>query len=151
VIVVGNFDVKDGSQKPGFYNTGKWYELFSGDSLDVTATDMNLSLKAGEYRIYSNRKMAYPYSTGPNFAAETQVAVWPNPASDLCRISITVPGTTNCTAEIFALNGRREALLYSGNMNDRLSLEWNPPATGAWLLRVQAGNQIMTRKILVVK
>ena len=48
VVVIGNFDVNQGSIVPAFNHTGKWYEFFTGDSLDVTSLTASVELAAGE-------------------------------------------------------------------------------------------------------
>ena len=60
VVVLGNFDVTSGSLDPNFSKAGKWYEYFSGDSLEVSNTSDVIIMEAGEYRIYSTERLTTP-------------------------------------------------------------------------------------------
>ncbi len=151
MVVVGNFDVKEGTITPGFYNTGKWYELFTGDSLDVTSIDVSLILKAGEYRIYSNKKLPFPYKIDNNPADNAIVTISPNPVSDLCSIEISSPGISHCVVEIYNTNGSLVEKLYNGKVENQIQLTWQPPVSGTFIVKVQLGNQVITRKIVSVK
>jgi 1,4-alpha-glucan branching enzyme len=148
MVVLGNFDVKDGSITANFYNTGKWYEFFSGDSLDVTSTDLSITLKAGEYRIYTNTKLPFPYQVNNNEPGITSVNVIPNPVYDICKIDIKHPGISTCGASIFDITGKQISTIFNGQMNSTLSLQWNPPSPGIYILKVQTGNQVTIKKII---
>ena len=56
-LVIGNFGVTEDEIQPGFTKTGWWYELFSGDSLNITDVNQSVSLEAGEYVLYASKKM----------------------------------------------------------------------------------------------
>jgi len=63
VVVIGNFDVVKQNIIPNFQNTGVWYELYSGESIDVIDTQIELELAPGEYRIYSTKQLETPEIT----------------------------------------------------------------------------------------
>ena len=56
VTVLGNFDIITQEVDPAFPNTGKWYEFFTGDSLEVSNPTQPISFLPGEYRLYTTRK-----------------------------------------------------------------------------------------------
>jgi len=60
VMVYGNFDVVQQSSTVTFPSTGEWYNLFSGDSINVSATSQSVTLQPGEYYIYTHIFMAAP-------------------------------------------------------------------------------------------
>ncbi len=88
VAVCGNFDVVAGTISPGFHQGGTWYDYLSGDSITVTSPTMALTLQAGEYHIYTSKKLAKPLYTGigedtlPGLQKTTRAVVFPNPASE---------------------------------------------------------------------
>ena len=47
VAVFGNFDVSAQNYTMNFQNTGKWYEFFSGDSLNITNTALANNTSTG--------------------------------------------------------------------------------------------------------
>lgn len=55
VAIVGNFDLKNVGTTFSFPHTGRWYNFFENDSLEVTAPQ-NLNLKPGEFYIYTSKK-----------------------------------------------------------------------------------------------
>jgi len=151
MVVLGNFDVKDGNITANFYSTGKWYEFFSGDSLEVTSTDLSIPLKAGEYRIYTSKKLPFPYDVENVRANVSTVLVHPNPAAERCIIEITYPGNSGCMAEVFNMEGTHVKTIFEGAISNKLTLEWNPPSSGIYMLRVTTGNEVKFRKIIFTR
>lgn len=63
VRILGNFDVAFSPLDPSFSMSGWWYDYFSGDSLWVEDTHNQIGLQAGEYKIYTSKKLARPNIT----------------------------------------------------------------------------------------
>ncbi len=95
VVIIGNFDVYGGSIVPGFYNTGTWYDYFTGDSLVVSSTSDPVNLLAGEYHLYTSKKLPKPLFTGLDEPlpflenGDDNLVIYPNPASD--HITLMAP------------------------------------------------------------
>ncbi len=85
LVVIGNVDVKDASIDPQFTKVGTWYDYFNGDSIIVTNVASGRPLKAGEWHIYTSKRLS---SGKPGV-----VAVYENPVS-------VVPSTFLATQEI---------------------------------------------------
>jgi hypothetical protein len=87
-VVIGNFDVTSSSASVGFAHTGYWYNYLTGDSILVSGNTMVITLAAGEYRVYTDKKITNPYAKqilGGSAGAEelesnAQMRVYPNPA-----------------------------------------------------------------------
>ena len=84
-LVLGNFDVYSTAVNVPFHHVGWWYDYFSGDSIQVTNASTTMSFGPGEYRIYTDQKLATPSvllgqdePTLPGIS----VLVYPNPAED---------------------------------------------------------------------
>ncbi len=60
VTIVGNFGVNSAEVNPNFQHTGKWYDFFSGDSIEVTNTEQRINLAPSEFHIYSTVKLFTP-------------------------------------------------------------------------------------------
>ncbi|MCT4601849.1 MAG: alpha-amylase family glycosyl hydrolase [Marinifilum sp.] len=60
VRIIGNFDVKKGNISANFSKTGTWYDYFSGQEINVTATDASIALHPGEYHIYTTKQLTQP-------------------------------------------------------------------------------------------
>ena len=55
-IVIANLDNYSSTGYPVFHQPGTWYEYFSGDSINVTNTTMQITMAPGEYKIYTTVK-----------------------------------------------------------------------------------------------
>jgi hypothetical protein len=94
-VVIGNFDVTSSSASVGFARTGYWYNYLTGDSIKVSGAMMVITLAAGEYRVYTDKKIANPYAKqilGGSAGAEelvnnTQMRVYPNPAQSTIQLA----------------------------------------------------------------
>ena len=148
MVVLGNFDVNEGTIIPDFYQTGTWYEFFTGDTLNVTNVTANIALKAGEYRIYSNKKLDFLYNIGEQQSNQTTVTVIPNPVNERCDIVIKHDGNANCKAAIYDMNGKLVQTLFIGTITNNLVLQWNPLSKGIFVLKVCTNNAVTSRKIV---
>ena len=60
MVVLGNFRTDAGiSANPSFQKTGTWYELLSGETLQVTNTSMAIDIPAGGLKIYTDRRIIF--------------------------------------------------------------------------------------------
>lgn len=60
VLIYGNFGTSNTNVQPFFPNTGWWYDIITGDSLNVTDVNMTISYAAGEYHVYANNRWFVP-------------------------------------------------------------------------------------------
>ena len=96
VHVIANTDVVSVNTTYDFHDTGKWYEIFSGDSLRVTNKNMPITLAAGAYRLFTNKRMELQRKVQiPNNTADVSgsagILAFPNPASDMLHITAVEP------------------------------------------------------------
>ncbi|WKZ58099.1 MAG: alpha-amylase family glycosyl hydrolase [Cyclobacteriaceae bacterium] len=93
VQVVVNFDLTIRTASVAFPHTGTWYDYYAfGEPVNVTATPFNISLKPGEYKIFTDVEITNPLITSTeNPLAEVQVSVYPNPASDVLMVNSDKP------------------------------------------------------------
>lgn len=88
LVVIGNFGLGDESINPNFPSSGIWYDYFSGDSIDVNLTSEMINLKAGEWHIFTDKKL----NDGlPGVVAvyENPVTISPDPFTKNDQITIT--------------------------------------------------------------
>jgi len=89
ITLIGNFGLTIQTMIPGFQHTGTWYEFFSGKEIQVTDLNSNLLLSAGEFQLYSDKKLPsfseITTSTRVNLL-NSAVRIYPNPVTDLLRI-----------------------------------------------------------------
>ncbi|MEI7662496.1 MAG: alpha-amylase family glycosyl hydrolase [Bacteroidota bacterium] len=95
--ILGNFDVIGRNVTPNFTKTGKWYEFYTGDSLNVTDVAASLAFKAGEYRLYTTVKLAKPYFTAidenplPWMKGKGSLMIYPNPSKGEFSVIADLP------------------------------------------------------------
>jgi hypothetical protein len=120
VTIVGNFDVEIGTINPTFQHTGKWYNYFAGDSIDVVNVTDVISLEPGEYRIYTDVKLAKPeigLGTGRTILADKlRTTIYPNPSDGAFNISFELTNSSTVELSIIDLNGRSVSHLFSGRL-----------------------------------
>jgi glycosidase len=157
VVILGNFDVKPGTILPGFSHTGTWYEYFTGQPLAVTDQAENMTLQAGEYRMYTDVQLPTPLiGTGINDhydRGEGSLKVYPNPSRDF-NIEITMAGNSYLGLDLFDLSGRRLGNIYNGQLpagtfNFNFSGSEYNLNKGMYFLRSITGGNSEVVKILV--
>ncbi len=125
VVVIGNFDVEDGTIVPGFPHTGSWYNYFEGTEMDVTDVGMEISLQAGEYRIYTDVELESPdIGTGIEspLIKKSNIAsaiLAPNPVQNQAFILLDLQENARVSLDIYDLLGAKvhsteEGVLPSG-------------------------------------
>jgi hypothetical protein len=82
VTILGNFDVVEKQVNPNFQQTGWWYELYSGDSIEVSDVNAQFTFAPGEYRFYTTKKLEKP---------DINSAVFDTPDADLLNPLVIYP------------------------------------------------------------
>jgi hypothetical protein len=86
VAVYGNFDTKNITMTANFQHTGKWYEYFSGDSLDVTDVGMSLDFEPGEYMLWTDKYLGPKLNIGSINKLDYRLEIYPNPVNEFVHI-----------------------------------------------------------------
>jgi len=147
VAIVGNFDVSSQSVEPNFDHTGKWYEFFTDDSINVTSTDMEFELLPGEYRLYSTIRMNVVQDdidlTSPIFK-DQEIVTFPNPASELVNIESDRPIST---VRLFNVQG--QLLKQESYYSNLVQLTVSDVPSGTYLIQVNGDDYSVFSKILI--
>jgi glycosidase len=121
VAIIGNFDVEPGTINPSLQHTGKWYNYFAGDSIDVINVTDVISLEPGEYRIYTDVKLAKP-EIGLG-TTETSIPgvlksfiIYPNPSEGEFNITFKLVEKSKTELKIFDLNGQLIKTFFSRDL-----------------------------------
>jgi 1,4-alpha-glucan branching enzyme len=160
VTILGNFDVSDGSISPVFQSTGKWYEFFTGDSLNVTDTGAQISLQPGEYRLYTSKKLPRLSDLITSVQNREIIPVryrldqnYPNPFNPSTLISYQLPANSFVTLKVYDVLGREVATLVNENQWAGVhKVEFNKPlASGVYFYRIEAGKFVESKKMVLLK
>ncbi len=120
VAVAGNFEVSSQNATLNFQHTGKWYEYFTGDSINLTNTTFNLNMTPGEYRLYTDVRLPLPDLDGSvaisngTYSPFMETQLWPNPSSQSMRFEYHLPSTGEVSINLFDLQGRQVGQLAKG-------------------------------------
>jgi glycosidase len=156
VLVLGNFDVSTITFNADFQHTGRWYELWSGDSLDVTNTAMQYTLGAGEYRFYTTTRLPKPnldfvLEAEDALAIQNGLHVWPNPTSERIQFTYDLPESGTATVGLYDLSGRQVRTIPAGFQDmglHQMAFDMSDLPAGNYILRVQHGSGTLSRPVL---
>lgn len=147
VLAVGNFDITLKTANLTFPATGKWYEFFSRDSVDLNVATVNIDFQPGEYRLYSTRKFDESGVSTKNTETSLQnikIVVYPNPARN--EINISAAGYIT-ELQIYSVTGK-QILNQKCNSVNQIKLNTEDFSPGIYLLRVVQNNQVLVLKFV---
>ncbi|MCP5062319.1 MAG: T9SS type A sorting domain-containing protein [Ignavibacteriae bacterium] len=170
VVIIGNFNVIEKSIIPSFHNEGIWYDYFSGDSIEVTNTQLSVALSPGEFHIYTTKKLQTPESgilvnveKNNDNSIPTAFKLYqnyPNPFNPTTTISYNLPSRNNngklenVKLKVFDIIGNEVATLVNkkqspGNYNINFDASFLP--SGIYFYRLQTGSFVETKKLVLLK
>ncbi|MCF8245229.1 MAG: T9SS type A sorting domain-containing protein [Saprospiraceae bacterium] len=152
--VLGNFAVATSNITPNFQHPGWWYDYFTGDSLNVTDVASPLSFNAGEYRLYTDVKVAPPgfYTDAAEVAGQSfDWLVSPNPTSGEVTIDLVLDKNAEVQLTVFDAQGRQvlihdEERLAAGQQRLALSLDMG---AGLYFVCLNVDGEMGVRKVVV--
>jgi 1,4-alpha-glucan branching enzyme len=90
VQVAVNFDMTSQSILVSFPHTGSWFDYYgNGEEINVTATPFVVSLKPGEYKLYTDVAIDHPIVTAIETEQKIDLVVYPNPVHTILQINST--------------------------------------------------------------
>jgi len=156
VVVLGNFGVESGDASVFFQDMGWWYEYFSGDSLMVDDLTTIVPLDAGEYRLFTNKKIDTPdITTSTNYVDDSpniSLHISPNPASDFVLIDYELSEFSDVKIRMINTLGQEVKTFAntsqtSGTHQLKPSLKGLSP--GLYFINFQINNNNIVRKMIV--
>ena len=157
VLAMGNFDVTGSTFNADFQHNGWWYELWSGDSINVTNTAMSYTLGAGEYRLYTTTRLPKPnldfvldVADGMDHVVGLQI--WPNPASDHVQFAYNLSEAGTTVVGLFDLSGRQMRNIPTGFQSTgahEMAFDLNDLPSGSYILRVQHAAGTFTKPLVI--
>ena len=89
VFLFGNFDlVTQGNQQIQFPKTGKWYNYFTGQELNVSTPQVGFGLRPNEFYLFTDKPLPTPekgilqadfVTSVPEIVVEAELTIYPNP------------------------------------------------------------------------
>jgi len=156
-VVLGNFGVTTSSIVPDFQSTGMWYDYTTGDSVMVANVNTPISLEAGEYRLYTSKRLAF---TQDILSSDEEVdlplrkvAVFPNPSQGPASLQFTLREASRVKIEVYSADGRlleilQEQQLPSGQHTQALPIR---QTNGLYFIKLSTPAGSLVRKWFVHK
>ncbi len=154
-VVATNFAVVDANPLIAFQQTGWWYDYFSGDSLEVTATPTNVAIEAGGYRVWTSKRLTPPNivqtASLNEVLSQAPVSVYPNPANNELTIAFFNADALEFNYTLVDLSGR---IVQTGkqsiNSNSIVTEELNIDglSVGSYVLHLNIGDQNYTSSVV---
>jgi 1,4-alpha-glucan branching enzyme len=113
LVLIGNFASANRSIDPKFSQIGKWYDFFSGDSIQVTNVSSPIALKAGEWRVYTTKRVG-PGMPGVVGVYENPVTINPIPFKGGDLIKIRFDATKASPGNTAGLVGADKVYMHAG-------------------------------------
>lgn len=154
-VVLGNFGVTAATIVPDFQNTGMWYNYTTGDSLMIMDVSAPIELQAGEYRLYTSKRLDFTQDILSNreeiHLPVDKVSIFPNPSEGVANLQFYLTEATRIKLEVFAADGSllqtvREEQLPSGQHSQRLPAQQVP---GFYFIRLTTPAGSLVRKWMV--
>lgn len=98
VTIIGNFSVTTKSINPEFQETGSWFNMLNGSSINVTNATAPISLAPGDFKVYANEESKLNVE---KTEALSSLSMYPNPASQFIGFSKPVDQVT-----IYTISGQ---------------------------------------------
>jgi hypothetical protein len=166
LVILGNFDVAPASVNPNFPVGGKWYDYFTGASIDVADPTANLLLQPREFHLLTTVPWPKPETdivtpwplTLANSAVtavgqespDRSIDVYPNPAERTVSISLENPYLGEVEIILRDANGQwiKSQKLKKTERVFSHELNMESLGKGFYVAELRYGNQSATRKII---
>jgi len=149
VVVLGNFDIVEGDINPQFQSTGTWYNYWTGDSIVVADVNETINLQAGDYRLYTSKRLSKPNLVGISDVETLQSSniLFPNPVIE----TLTITNTEN-TKQIYIYN-LMGSIVFSKSYTNSTYIEINTQEfkSGYYFVRMESNNGNLTSKKFIKK
>ncbi len=148
-LVYGSTDVSAQTVYPGFPFTGTWYDYLKGDSLVVSDVNMSMSYKAGEFHVWTSKRLENPFIntaiSGIDNLAAANISVYPNPTEGKIQVSWDI-AVTDAKVEIYDIAGKQ--IQKVGILNGGL-IDFEGQKSGMYIYKVWLGDKVVSGKVVL--
>ena len=139
MVMLGNFQASGSTTAyPNFSKSGNWYELLSGETLNVSNTNMTLTLNAGDVKIYTDR-IVDPNSNTENTMV-SNLTVYPRLGDGKLWIA-----TSDNVVSVSLYNAQGSLVRNLGNTKE---VNFTDCAAGIYLLEVVTNQGSVVEKVV---
>lgn len=157
VVVLGNFHIGPAEIDPDFYFTGTWYDYWTGDSLEVSDVNEKIMLQAGEYRLYTNKKLTTPaFVDVEEHIIDNQfikLGLNPNPAKTQLYVIIENDRQlSDADIYFYDMIGKKVKELKNVQLSNglnQITADVKSLKKGIYFVRVESGSQSIIEKLII--
>lgn len=140
VFVRTNFSDNTLNTGGGFPFTGTWYNLMDNSAINVSDTNMNISIEAGGFKVYGNQPNTL---SNTDFNPLTSLNLYPNPTSGSFAINAQVS-----KVQVYSIAGQL-VKSFDNITSDHYQFDVNELSNGVYLVKaVDANNSSKTMKLI---
>jgi hypothetical protein len=117
----------------------------------VTGTSSNSTMRA-EYGFWTSVNSVSGVSQTGNM--QLDIAVWPNPASSIATVNITLASASNLDVQLFDINGKEVRHIFSGAVSSgvrSMEIDLSGLASGTYILAARIPGQIVESRVSVIQ
>jgi 1,4-alpha-glucan branching enzyme len=144
VVAIGNFALDEKTVNVTFQVAGTWYDYFGKSTIEVTGSNMDITLKPGECRLFSTREFSHPEFTSSatdKLKNSSGLEIFPNPVQN----QLTVRQENLKRVEIYNLNGQKVREFSFNPENVQQVMDVNLLKQGMYLLKgITSENFVVT-------
>ena len=158
MVAIANMDVISLPITNLFPNTGKWYDYFTGNELNVTDLGFKYQLQAGQFHIFTNYPLPKPEAnlvpwTLTNVLANEEeqnqaIKVYPNPSKDFIQLEIPEFTKGVFSLKINDLTGRNLSEVEMKGGQKTYSIDIQKLPQGIYFLNAEQGDKRLVKKIV---
>jgi glycosidase len=157
-VLIGNFGLTEARVAAGFPQAGQWYDYFSGQPVSISAVTQPMTLRPGEFHLYTTQKLPAPEAglvagaevlTALDEPTEAALTVYPNPASDRVQLRLEVAERGSVVLTVTDVAGRTLQRMQVPKTQDVLqqTLLLDKLAPGLYVISVRFGDRTLVRKV----
>jgi 1,4-alpha-glucan branching enzyme len=142
MVALGNFDaVNSITITPNFPKTGLWYNLITGEQLNVSNLSTTLNMNPGELLILTDRKINLPIELKDSIPYNKTIA-FPTIASNFVHIGSP---SSVLSVSIYSLQG-----LLMKTVTNKTDIDVNDLSNGLYLFKIITNQDKTTQKIIKI-
>ena len=165
MIVIGNFEnadrIDEGDTVDEWTEQGTYFEYFTGNTYTVGSNIPEFNLKAGEYRIYTDKKLAAPIGGFVKYillennevnVSKYKVEVYPNPTDmETVQLSFDANITNDVKVEITDISGKiiSSKTINATNGANLLNIAM-PNSAGTYFVKLYIDGETISKKVVKI-
>lgn len=140
VVILANLYTSSQNITADFPYGGNWYNLMDNSITSVSATNMQITIPAGEFRIFGNQPSAV--LSNDSFNALSQLELYPNPTSNAFMLSVDAK-----KVEIYSITGQLIKTENNSIANKEISI--SNLSKGIYIVKITNADNLSVSKKLI--